>query len=66
LEWTLSKLCESVSPQRNIFVSVLIGWCRTGRGGRARRRAAFLGHGPVVGVPVVVLAAGIGEDLSEQ
>src|SRR5271170_3681249 len=28
--------------------------------------AAFPGHGPVVGVPVVVLAAGSGEDLSEQ
>jgi len=28
--------------------------------------AAFLGHDSVVGVPVVVLAAGSGEDLSEQ
>src|SRR5271165_5085518 len=28
--------------------------------------SAFLGHGSVVGVPVVVLAAGSGEDLSEQ
>ena len=31
-----------------------------------RGGSAFPGHGPVVGVPVVVLAAGSGEDLSEQ
>ena len=35
-------------------------------GADERGGSAFLGHGPVVGVPVVVLAAGGGEDLRGQ
>src|SRR5487761_1613892 len=49
----------SAGRPRNIFVSVLMAGVDP-VGADERGGSAFLGHGPVVGVPVVVLAAGGG------